>query len=133
METFKYKYKAWLLISQKVALLSGHNSEGHLDVELNEAGRQQAASVADRLSKEPKISAVYSSDLKRALVTAETIAARCGGDLKILTLSLFHKDQSWMYIWKKLEKIMRTNLMFLNIGRKINFDILSFRSCPRIF
>ncbi|OMP02065.1 Histidine phosphatase superfamily, clade-1 [Corchorus olitorius] len=53
--------------------------QGHLDVELNEAGRQQAASVADRLSKEPKISAVYSSDLKRALVTAETIAARCGG------------------------------------------------------
>ncbi|XP_021274774.1 phosphoglycerate mutase-like protein 4 [Herrania umbratica] len=53
--------------------------QGHLDVELNEAGRQQAASVADRLSKEPKLSAVYSSDLKRALVTAETIAATCGG------------------------------------------------------
>ncbi|KAE8655139.1 Phosphoglycerate mutase-like protein 4 [Hibiscus syriacus] len=53
--------------------------QGHLDVELNEAGKQQAVLVADRLSKEPKISAVYSSDLKRALVTAETIAARCGG------------------------------------------------------
>ncbi|XWS29384.1 hypothetical protein CRYUN_Cryun24cG0025100 [Craigia yunnanensis] len=58
--------------------------QGHLDVELNEAGRQQAASVADRLSKEPKISAVYSSDLKRALVTAEMIAARCGG-LEVIT------------------------------------------------
>ncbi|KAK6287920.1 hypothetical protein POUND7_014099 [Theobroma cacao] len=58
--------------------------QGHLDVELNEAGRQQAASVADRLSKEPKVSAVYSSDLKRALVTAETIAARCGG-LEVIT------------------------------------------------
>ncbi|XP_022775211.1 phosphoglycerate mutase-like protein 4 isoform X1 [Durio zibethinus] len=58
--------------------------QGHLDVELNEAGREQAASVADRLSKEPKISAVYSSDLKRALVTAETIAARCGG-LEVIT------------------------------------------------
>ncbi|XVF61130.1 hypothetical protein PTKIN_Ptkin08bG0104400 [Pterospermum kingtungense] len=58
--------------------------QGHLDVELNEAGRQQAAAVADRLSKEPKISAVYSSDLKRALVTAETIAARCGG-LEVIT------------------------------------------------
>ncbi|XP_038718879.1 phosphoglycerate mutase-like protein 4 isoform X3 [Tripterygium wilfordii] len=53
--------------------------QGHLDVELNEVGKQQAASVADRLSKEPKISAVYSSDLKRALVTAEIIAASCGG------------------------------------------------------
>nr|KJB43645.1 hypothetical protein B456_007G210600 [Gossypium raimondii] len=58
--------------------------QGHLDVELNEAGKQQAALVADRLSKEPKISAVYSSDLKRALVTAETIAAKCGG-LEVIT------------------------------------------------
>ncbi|XP_022740502.1 phosphoglycerate mutase-like protein 4 isoform X2 [Durio zibethinus] len=58
--------------------------QGHLDVDLNEAGKQQAASLADRLSKEPKISAVYSSDLKRALVTAETIAARCGG-LQVIT------------------------------------------------
>ncbi|OIW21544.1 hypothetical protein TanjilG_06171 [Lupinus angustifolius] len=53
--------------------------QGHLDVELNEAGRQQAASVADRLSKEPKISAIYSSDLHRAFETAQTIASRCGG------------------------------------------------------
>ncbi|KAE8672612.1 Phosphoglycerate mutase-like protein 4 [Hibiscus syriacus] len=58
--------------------------QGHLDVELNEAGKQQAVLVADQLSKEPKISAVYSSDLKRALVTAETIAARCGG-LEVIT------------------------------------------------
>ncbi|KAL5063926.1 hypothetical protein RYX36_025663 [Vicia faba] len=53
--------------------------QGQLDIELNEVGKQQAAAVADRLSKEPKISAVYSSDLKRALETAETIASRCGG------------------------------------------------------
>ncbi|GMN29977.1 hypothetical protein TIFTF001_002643 [Ficus carica] len=53
--------------------------QGHLDVELNDAGRQQAAAVADRLSKEPNISAIYSSDLKRALETAEIIATSCGG------------------------------------------------------
>ncbi|XP_021908381.1 phosphoglycerate mutase-like protein 4, partial [Carica papaya] len=53
--------------------------QGHIDIELNEVGRQQAASLADRLSKEPKISWVYSSDLKRALETAEIIATRCGG------------------------------------------------------
>ncbi|KAF4380766.1 hypothetical protein F8388_017120 [Cannabis sativa] len=53
--------------------------QGHLDIDLNDAGRQQAVAVAERLSKEPKISVVYSSDLKRALVTAETIAAKCGG------------------------------------------------------
>ncbi|KAM0039681.1 putative phosphoserine phosphatase [Helianthus debilis subsp. tardiflorus] len=32
-----------------------------------------------QLSRESKISAIYSSDLKRALETAETIASRCGG------------------------------------------------------
>ncbi|KMT09353.1 hypothetical protein BVRB_6g134470 [Beta vulgaris subsp. vulgaris] len=52
--------------------------QGHLDVELNEIGRQQAVAVADRLSREPNISAIYSSDLKRALETAETIASKYG-------------------------------------------------------
>ncbi|GAV86884.1 His_Phos_1 domain-containing protein, partial [Cephalotus follicularis] len=53
--------------------------QGQLDVELNDVGRQQAALTAGRLSREPKISAVYSSDLKRAFETAETIATSCGG------------------------------------------------------
>ncbi|XP_059638235.1 phosphoglycerate mutase-like protein 4 [Cornus florida] len=52
--------------------------QGHLDVELNEVGRQQAVKVADRLSKETTISAVYSSDLKRAHETACIIASKCG-------------------------------------------------------
>ncbi|KAM5576474.1 phosphoglycerate mutase-like protein 4 [Rosa sericea] len=58
--------------------------QGHLDVELNDAGRQQAAVVGNRLSKDPKISLVYSSDLKRAYETAQIIAARCGG-LNVVT------------------------------------------------
>ncbi|KAL1809900.1 hypothetical protein ACET3Z_026890 [Daucus carota] len=53
--------------------------QGHLDVNLNEVGRQQADTVAARLSREPKISAVYSSDLSRAHETAEIIARNCGG------------------------------------------------------
>uniref|UniRef100_A0A803MDH2 Phosphoglycerate mutase n=1 Tax=Chenopodium quinoa TaxID=63459 RepID=A0A803MDH2_CHEQI len=53
--------------------------QGQLDIDLNEAGRQQAVAVAKRLSREPNISGIYSSDLKRALETAETIAAKCGG------------------------------------------------------
>ncbi|CAH1421054.1 unnamed protein product [Lactuca virosa] len=53
--------------------------QGHLDIDLNDVGRQQAVAVAERLSGESKISAIYSSDLKRALETAETIANRCGG------------------------------------------------------
>ncbi|KAI3503664.1 hypothetical protein L1887_32111 [Cichorium endivia] len=52
---------------------------GHLDIDLNDVGRQQAVAVAERLSRESKISAIYSSDLKRALKTAETIANKCGG------------------------------------------------------
>lgn len=39
--------------------------------------------VAERLSKEPKVSYVYSSDLKRAFETAQIIAARCG-NLEVL-------------------------------------------------
>ncbi|XP_068343816.1 phosphoglycerate mutase-like protein 4 [Pyrus communis] len=61
-----------------------HRIQGHLDVELNDAGRQQAAAVGNRLSKDPKISLVYSSDLSRAYETAQIIAARCGG-LKVET------------------------------------------------
>lgn len=53
--------------------------QGHLDVELNEVGKQQASAVADLLSKEIKVSAVYSSDLKRAFETAQIIATTCGG------------------------------------------------------
>ncbi|KAF3653487.1 putative phosphoglycerate mutase GpmB [Capsicum annuum] len=56
--------------------------QGHLDIELNDVGRQQAMAVAARLSKEPRISVIYSSDLKRAHETAEIIARRCG-DLEV--------------------------------------------------
>ncbi len=47
--------------------------QGFSDVELNENGRRQIEQLARSLSKE-KISAVYSSDLKRATDTAKTIA-----------------------------------------------------------
>ncbi|KAG9450843.1 hypothetical protein H6P81_010808 [Aristolochia fimbriata] len=52
--------------------------QGHLDVELNDIGRQQAAAVADRISKEFNVSAIYSSDLKRAYETAQIISKSCG-------------------------------------------------------
>ncbi|XP_050234761.1 phosphoglycerate mutase-like protein 4 [Mercurialis annua] len=51
--------------------------QGHLDVELNDVGRQQAVAVADRLANESEISAIYSSDLKRARETAQIIASKC--------------------------------------------------------
>ncbi len=48
---------------------------GSTDVPLSEAGREQADRLAERLRNEP-LEAVYSSDLQRAVFTAETIADR---------------------------------------------------------
>ncbi|KAI3437383.1 uncharacterized protein J3R85_005364, partial [Psidium guajava] len=53
--------------------------QGTLDVELNEIGRRQATAVGERLSREAKISVIYSSDLKRAFETAKLIATACDG------------------------------------------------------
>jgi broad specificity phosphatase PhoE len=55
---------------------------GRADVELNEHGRWQAQRLAASLQDEP-ISAVYSSPLKRALATAEPIAASHGLEVQV--------------------------------------------------
>ncbi|MCC6801657.1 MAG: histidine phosphatase family protein [Anaerolineae bacterium] len=55
--------------------------QGHLDVPLNTAGRDQARRLADYL-RERSITAVYSSDLTRAVMTAEPIARSHGLDIK---------------------------------------------------
>jgi len=54
---------------------------GYSDVELNDDGHKQVERLHDRLASE-KIDAVYSSDLKRALVTAEVISS--GRELDIV-------------------------------------------------
>ncbi|XP_077242285.1 metal-independent phosphoserine phosphatase-like [Tasmannia lanceolata] len=51
--------------------------QGQLESELNEVGWKQAVAIAERLGKERKPTAVYSSDLKRAKDTAEMIAKEC--------------------------------------------------------
>lgn len=58
----------------------GTRIQGHLDIGLNETGRQQARRVAQALADEP-IQAIYSSDLMRAWDTARAIAASTGGAL----------------------------------------------------
>ncbi|CAJ1942751.1 unnamed protein product [Sphenostylis stenocarpa] len=63
----------------KTAWNSEGRVQGQVDVELNETGRKQAVAVANRLSSESKISAIYSSDLQRAFETAQIIAVKCGG------------------------------------------------------
>ncbi|MFC1916627.1 histidine phosphatase family protein [Chloroflexota bacterium] len=55
---------------------------GHSDVEMNATGYKQVESLRDRLANE-KIDAIYSSDLRRALVTAEIISA--GREVDIIT------------------------------------------------
>ncbi|KAK3412177.1 hypothetical protein EUGRSUZ_I00966, partial [Eucalyptus grandis] len=65
---------------------------GILDVELNDIGRRQAIAVGERLSREGKISAIYSSDLKRAFETANLIATACGGLEVIKDLGLRERN-----------------------------------------
>ncbi len=58
--------------------LTGDNSSrrfsGHTDTELSADGIRQVENLRDRLAEE-KIDAVYSSDLKRAMLTAEIISS----------------------------------------------------------
>jgi broad specificity phosphatase PhoE len=51
--------------------------QGRLDTPLNDAGRAQAAELAERVAGEG-IAAVYSSDLVRARETAQIVAERLG-------------------------------------------------------
>lgn len=51
--------------------------QGQTDTELSDLGREQAARLAERFGQE-KISAIYSSDLKRCVDTAAVLAAELG-------------------------------------------------------
>lgn len=56
--------------------------QGHIDIPLDEDGHRQARLAASRLADEP-IAAVYTSDLSRAVQTAEPIAQALGLQLRI--------------------------------------------------
>jgi broad specificity phosphatase PhoE len=51
--------------------------QGHYDLELSASGRAQAAAVARRLRRE-RVKQIHSSDLRRALETAQIIGEVCG-------------------------------------------------------
>ena len=55
--------------------------QGQLDVPLDAVGRWQAERVAEALADED-LGAIYSSDLQRALATAQPLAARTGARLQ---------------------------------------------------
>jgi len=65
----------------ETTLKSSQRFWGKTDVELSLAGIQQAESLRDRLSNE-KIDCAYSSQLKRAILTAETLVSN--HNLKVL-------------------------------------------------
>jgi probable phosphoglycerate mutase len=50
--------------------------QGHADQPLNDAGREQARALAERLAADEPPALVYSSDLARASGTAEIVAGR---------------------------------------------------------
>ncbi len=57
--------------------------QGHGDPPLNDLGREQAAGLAERL-RDVELDALYSSDLRRALQTAEFVAT--AKDLDVVAL-----------------------------------------------
>lgn len=57
-----------------------HRIQGHLDIPLSVTGIRQAARLAERLAPEA-VAAIYSSELARAWLTAEPLAARLGLDI----------------------------------------------------
>lgn len=59
---------------------SARRFAGYSDVEMSAAGYEQVERLRGRLTGE-KIDAVYSSDLRRALATAEIISAGCDADI----------------------------------------------------
>ena len=61
---------------------AGQRLQGHTDIPLNDRGLEQAARLASALAGEP-LDAVYASDLLRARVTAQAVAA--GAGLPVLT------------------------------------------------
>ena len=59
----------------------GGRFQGHADVSLNDAGREQAAAAASMLA-ESGITRVYCSDLLRAAETAQIVAANLGLEVR---------------------------------------------------
>ena len=64
---------------------SRHVWQGHRDVPLTELGRQQAAALAVRVGAE-NVDAIWTSDLSRALETAQIVGAALGMEPRVTPL-----------------------------------------------
>ena len=79
--------------------------QGHADPPLNDAGREQARALAERLAGE-QIDAVYSSDLRRARETAAILAAPHG--LEVVAVRELREIDvgSWQGLsWPEIEEL----------------------------
>ena len=74
--------KLFLVRHGETELNSAERYWGHSDVKLSSLGLWQAERLYHRLKSE-KVNAVYASDLRRALATAETIVRGCRLDIVI--------------------------------------------------
>ena len=61
----------------------GGRLQGHLDIPLNDTGRLQAERMARALAEREPLTAIYSSDLSRALDTARALAGATGAPLTV--------------------------------------------------
>jgi 2,3-bisphosphoglycerate-dependent phosphoglycerate mutase len=81
-----------------------HRFQGQADPPLNDAGREQARELADRLSGED-IAAIYTSDLLRARETAEILAAALNADVVALRELREIDVGSWQGLtWPEIEE-----------------------------
>lgn len=113
--------------------------QGHSDIALTEEGIRQAHCVANRLSGE-NIAAVYASDLSRAFITGETIAARHG--LRVTALPAlreisFGEWEGLTYTginekWPDHMRSLYTNADDVVIPGGETFRELKMRSCAAI-
>ncbi|KAK9123262.1 hypothetical protein Sjap_012864 [Stephania japonica] len=81
--------------------------QGQLESELNEIGWKQAEAIAERLSKELKPRAIYSSDLMRAKNTAEMIAKKCDCASEVIVvpeLKERHVGSLQGYVWGEIQE-----------------------------
>ena len=62
--------------------ISRKRAIGHLDIPLSDLGKKQSIAIAERLKDIP-FTHLYSSDLGRAIQTAEYISEICNVDIKI--------------------------------------------------
>lgn len=102
-----------------------YRAQGHADIPLNSEGRRQAELLANRMQNE-EWDYIYSSDLSRALETAETIGRMKNIEVKIdkrlremncgLIEGTTEQDRvdKWGYGWARLD-----------LGIESNEDIIS--------